>query len=121
MGSIDLDKLGLEGTCRTANIAIRFSVNTASSTIPTPTAKIDGDRAIILGDAFPPASKQVRLRAVNVMRGLRQGWGFSCFIWSSMLQVLDSMLQNGEGNRRIANIKNPEVRGDTGTGWPNFE
>ena len=74
-----------------------------------PRQKIEGARTFAQGDHFAPGSTQLRVRDVQVFRGLTQRWLVACFFWRTLLGVLDALLRHSGEKEEWIECPDPEV------------
>ena len=103
-------KMGEEGIWSQEQIMIGFRINTADYTISLPGEKIEGARLTALSDIYIPGSMQVKVKDIQVLRGLAQHWLVSCFFWKTLMQVLDSLLKHHDERSEWVNCPDYELR-----------
>ena len=72
--SIREQKAILEGALSTRHTLLGFETDTATGIIGVPSSNVMGSRVMITSDVYSPGCGEMRLRDVQVLRGLRRRW-----------------------------------------------
>lgn len=93
----------MEGFLSTNHAILGFDIDTETGLIGAPPANVMGAHLVILSDAYKPGCAKVKLRDVQVPRGLCQRWMAASLYWKITLQGLGALLRfAGESDSYIS-------------------
>ena len=103
------EKAKTEGYLSTKHTLLGFDIDTETGIIEVPPVKVMGARIMILSDVYRPGSSKVKVRDIQVLRGLCQHWLSASLYWKLTLQGLDTILRFADEADDYISCPEPDV------------
>ena len=106
---INQEKVLVEGQWATTLSVLGFEVDTEEMTIAVPSIKIDGAATFVLSEEFESPFRQLRIKALQTLRGLMTHWLNAAIFWRTCVQPVDGLLSFADEKSEFVACPDPEL------------
>ena len=106
---INEEKVREEGSWETRALILGFLVDTELMTIEVPPVKVESAALFILSDEFGSPYVKLRLKSLQVLRGLMTHWLNASLFWKSCVQPVDALLSFQDEKAEFVMCPDPEI------------
>ena len=106
---INEQKVIEEGAWQTRSLVLGFIIDTERMTIEVPPLKVESAALFVLSEDFGSPYVRLRLKTVQVLRGLMTHWLNASLFWRACVQPVDAMLSFQDEKAEFLVCPDPEI------------